>query len=273
MYYSIQGVDYFVEMTGDEHAHPIVLLHGFTGSTSTWTAVKDILSKSFQVITIDLLGHGQTSSPRSVERYTMEKQIDDLHEIFQQLDVAPFTLVGYSMGGRTALAYAQQFGHQLHSLVLESASPGLRTEKERETRRTSDANLATRIIEEGIDSFVDFWEQIPLFDTQKTLPVAKRLDIRQERLRQNPIGLANSLKGMGTGSQPSYWQQLHELTMPILLLTGSLDSKFVTIAQEMMSHMPNVQHYSLENAGHAIHVEKPLQFATMIEEYITNLKL
>lgn len=269
----IQDVKYFVEMTGHQADHPIVFLHGFTGSTSTWSVVREVLSRKYRVITVDLLGHGQTSAPKQIERYAMEQQIDDLQALFEQLSLPSFTLVGYSMGGRTAIAYAQKYTNQIHSLILESASPGLQSQTERELRQMADTKLANRILEEGIESFVDFWENIPLFKTQLNLSQEQRFAIRQERLQQRPLGLANSLRGMGTGSQPSYWEHLQAFFMPTLLMTGALDSKFVTIAREMMRDLPNAQHEIVLGTGHAIHVEKPLQFATIIEKYLSELKL
>jgi len=129
-----------------------------------------------------------------------------------------------------------------------------------------DEALAARIISGGIENFVDRWENISLFDSQKLLPEPVRWAIREERLSQNPIGLANSLQGMGTGAQDSYWERLGKLTMPVLLVTGQSDLKFEAIAKKMVELMPDAVHKTIEG-GHAIHVEKPVEFATIVREY------
>ena len=106
------------------------------------------------------------------------------------------------------------------SLILESSSPGLKTEDERATRRETDHRLAERILQMVLPSFIDFWENIPLFKTQKELSEEQRQVIREERLSQREIGLANSLRGIGTGSQTSYWERLKAVNIPVLLING-----------------------------------------------------
>jgi 2-succinyl-6-hydroxy-2,4-cyclohexadiene-1-carboxylate synthase len=153
--------------------------------------------------------------------------------------------------------------------VLESASPGLISTSEQQERRVRDEKLAERILSDGVLEFVDYWEKIPLFASQKLLPEAKRRNIRTERLEQKPIGLANSLIGMGTGAQSPYWEALDGLEMPVLLVTGKLDEKFCLIAERMAERLPEAKHCIIE-AGHAIHVEKSVEFATMVEEYLSS---
>ncbi|MBU9673068.1 2-succinyl-6-hydroxy-2,4-cyclohexadiene-1-carboxylate synthase [Planococcus sp. CP5-4] len=263
------GVRYHIEVSGDEDRPVLVLLHGFTGSTATWEPVVENW-RDYQIVAIDLIGHGQTESQADESRYAMERQLDDLDFIFEKMKLEKFTLLGYSMGGRTALAYACEFPEKVERLVLESASPGLKIEAARQKRREQDAQLAFNILEGGIEQFAGKWENIPLFDSQKSLPESVRKQVKQERLAQTAQGLSNSLKGMGTGSQQSYWGCLPELKMPVLLITGELDPKFCAIAREMQELLPNAEHCII-SAGHAIHVEKPAEFATMVMERINGI--
>ncbi|AXH99659.1 2-succinyl-6-hydroxy-2,4-cyclohexadiene-1-carboxylate synthase [Sporosarcina sp. PTS2304] len=266
--YGIRGVKMHVEQYGQDQSPTIVLLHGFTGSTSTWTETIRLLSSTYHVVAIDLLGHGRSEAPVEISRYRMEQQIKDLHELFAILQLACPIILGYSMGGRVALAYTVTYPSQVAGLILESSSPGLRSEEEQKTRRLADAKLAERIEQEGLESFIDFWQEIPLFHSQKNLSDEQRQAVRQERLSQKAIGLANSLRGIGTGSQRSYWEDLEQVKLPVLLMTGSEDPKFVEIAHKMKQYLPFVRHEMIKDAGHAIHVEKPRQFATMIKSYL-----
>ncbi|MDW0110179.1 2-succinyl-6-hydroxy-2,4-cyclohexadiene-1-carboxylate synthase [Sporosarcina aquimarina] len=262
----VTGHKMHVQRTGDPSLPAIVFLHGFTGSSETWREVISHLGDGFQTAVIDLWGHGRSDSPENSTDYEMRKQIEDLEQVFSQLNLQKFILVGYSMGGRVALGYAAAHPERIQALVLESASPGLKTESERSERMQRDAKLAGRLLTKPIEDFVDFWENLALFNSQKALPAVKQEAIRAERLSQNPRGLANSLLGIGTGSQPSYWGVLSSLTFPLTLVTGSCDAKFETIAGEMKNSLKNVRHVSVKNAGHAIHVEKPVEFATIINE-------
>ncbi|WP_033543888.1 2-succinyl-6-hydroxy-2,4-cyclohexadiene-1-carboxylate synthase [Planococcus sp. CAU13] len=262
----IEGVNYHIEILNEDKDQALVFLHGFTGSSNTWRNMQAYFT-DYKLVLIDLIGHGKTDSTADPERFSMELQLRDLKLLFERLDLQDFALAGYSMGGRVALAYACTYPELLSALILESASPGLKEEQQRADRRKSDRLLAERILSGGIDSFVDSWEKIPLFKTQKTLPEAVKAAVRAERLAQNPTGLANSLLGMGTGSQDSYWEAISQLELPILLVTGELDTKFTAIAEEMVLLMPQAVHREIV-AGHALHVEKPDEFATIVREYL-----
>ncbi|WP_277586209.1 2-succinyl-6-hydroxy-2,4-cyclohexadiene-1-carboxylate synthase [Psychrobacillus antarcticus] len=263
---NIRGIDIHFNRYNIGAKERIVFLHGFTGSANTWDEFVSYLSNTLELLTIDLIGHGLTSKPMDSDRYTVEEQVADLHALFQELQWSDFTLVGYSMGGRLALSYASQY--PVKRLILESSSPGLSDEDERLNRKKSDEQLADRILNDGLPSFVSFWEAIPLFYSQRQLSMEKRQLIRQERLAGSEIGLANSLRGFGTGVQPSYWKRLEEVITPTFLLTGELDGKFSELAKEMKKYLPNVAHKEIKDVGHAIHVENPELFATIVEDII-----
>ncbi|SNX71220.1 2-succinyl-6-hydroxy-2,4-cyclohexadiene-1-carboxylate synthase [Bacillus oleivorans] len=266
MYLKIRGIQYHLKIWGS--GEPLWLLHGFTGSSNTWDILASSISQYRTIVAIDLLGHGKTDSPDSPQRYTMSEQIEDLDEIRRQLSFDSIELLGYSMGGRVALSYSILKKQQVKKLILESSSPGLKTEAERVVRQKHDLNLSLKIKNEGLESFVAYWENIPLFATQKSLPDSVKERIREERLFQNPIGLANSLIGFGTGSQPSLWKRLNEAVIPTLLITGHEDQKFLLIAKQMEKLMPQAKHVNVFNAGHAIHVELPQKFGKIVKEFV-----
>lgn len=264
----VRGIQISYTMTNPDATESIVFLHGFTGSWRSWESVIKLLPIDINYISIDLMGHGSTEVSSNPERYQMKEQILDLEEFFSEVQLARFSLVGYSMGGRIALAYALGHPQQVKNLVLESASPGLKSIEEQQLRRQADDHLADRIEQDGLESFLDFWENISLFESQKSLSNVKQQEIRSERLAQSAVGLANSLRGMGTGQQRSYWSKLGELEIPVYLVTGEYDSKFTEIADEMVKKLKDGSHLQVSSVGHAIHVENPVQFATIIMEQL-----
>ncbi|MCH7322491.1 2-succinyl-6-hydroxy-2,4-cyclohexadiene-1-carboxylate synthase [Solibacillus sp. MA9] len=266
--YAVNGLDVFVEEVNPQGTKTLVLLHGFTGSTKTWQHVVQALPTSVRCIMVDLIGHGETSAPENIEAYSMAFQVDMLHGLFQQLNVQKFALLGYSMGGRVALSYAVKHPQNMEHLLLESASPGLVQAEERAARKQADDQLAEIILQKGIESFVDKWENIPLFASQKLLTNEVQQEIRTERLLQRAIGLANSLRGMGTGVMPNLWDDLATLPIAVTLFTGELDEKFVALNQKMQNSLIHAKHLTIPEVGHAIHVENPLKFATIVEEMI-----
>ncbi|HEY7615650.1 MAG TPA: alpha/beta fold hydrolase, partial [Terriglobales bacterium] len=136
----VNGVRYHAEVEGS--GLPLVLLHGFTGSSESWWQIRPALSKQFMTVTVDLLGHGLTEAPEDSQRYTMAFAAQDLAAIFSELQLSYTHLLGYSMGGRLALYLALHHPTLVKTLILESASPGLATEAERADRIQSDERLA-----------------------------------------------------------------------------------------------------------------------------------
>ncbi|WP_042222746.1 2-succinyl-6-hydroxy-2,4-cyclohexadiene-1-carboxylate synthase [Oceanobacillus manasiensis] len=263
MYYKVKDTTYWLEKGGSGPA--LLLFHGFTGSTSTWKAFIKKWQETFTVITIDLPGHGKTSSEIPI---TMKSFCEDVAEILQSFSLGKVHLLGYSMGGRTALSFACLFPDLVNKLILESASPGLRTDEERMERQKKDEKLAEMIERDGVKAFVEYWEDIPLFETQKQMPLEKRQAVRRERLLQSSAGLTMSLRNMGTGWQTSWWDHLEGLFVPTLLLVGAQDNKFMKINKNMHESLPQSDFRIVEDAGHAIHVEQPEIFGNIVDEFL-----
>ncbi|MGD8319898.1 MAG: 2-succinyl-6-hydroxy-2,4-cyclohexadiene-1-carboxylate synthase [Gemmatimonadota bacterium] len=234
----------------------MLLLHGFTGSAASWpgTLVDGLASRERLPVLVDLPGHGAHAGDTDPAHFALAPTLESL---VRAQGPEPGPVVGYSMGGRLALAFAVAHPRRVTRLVLESASPGLATEEERAARREADETLARRLETRGIEAFVDAWEELPLFESQRALPPRIRAAQRARRLRNDPRSLAESLRGVGTGSLPSYWEALDRLSIPVLLLTGALDRKFTEIAREMARRLPDVRHVVVPGAGHAVHLERP----------------
>ena len=248
------GFSLNVERTGS--GPPLVLLHGFTGSARSWGPLAEMLAARFTVLAVDIVGHGASSKPDALDRYTIDRAARDVGAAVAAFGFRRGAWLGYSMGGRLALVVAAAMSSAVERLVLIGASPGLARPEERAARRAADEALAARIEGEGVPAFVDYWESLPLFETQARLPSGMRRAIRRARLANDPRGLANSLRGMGTGAQPSLHDQLAEIEAPSLLLTGARDSKFTSIAEEMSAAMPHARAHRVPDAGHAAHIEK-----------------
>ncbi len=272
----VKGITLNAELREPEEPNglTLALLHGFTGSGAGWGDHLDTFADSgLRVIALDLLGHGGSDAPADPARYRFEHVRDDLLTALPALGASPerTVLLGYSMGGRMALYTAH--GAPFRGLILESASPGLATEAERADRRASDEALAERIERDGIAPFVDEWERQPLFASQSALPDEARQALRRERLSNTPLGLANSLRGAGTGAQPPLHDTLATLTTPTLLLAGEHDEKFSRITWQMAEQLPNAEARIVLDAGHIVHVEQPDVFDALVIAFTTSLSV
>lgn len=268
----INGVSYHVVETGKSSPDrpTLVFLHGFTGSSKTYQAWMSAWEKAYHCLSFDMIGHGKTDSPKASSRYRMENVVVDIQQLFQAKAIHQVVLIGYSMGGRVAISFADQFPEMVSGLVLINSSPGLATAEERKQRRASDEKLAAWIKTAGVEKFVDYWQELPLFDSQKQLTVEKQKAVRSERLEQQTLGLANSLIGMGTGSQESYWEKLHRFIFPVLLITGEYDQKFQQIAANMHTLLPISEIATIERAGHAAYLEQPEVVQWTINNWLMN---
>ena len=266
---TINGLRYAIEEAG--HGDPLLLLHGFTGRAANWRPLLPRLAERRRVIAVDLPGHGDSDAPAGAARYQMSRVAADLAELLARRAAAPAHWLGYSMGGRLALYVAAHYPQLVRSLVLESASPGLATAAERQARRAADEALAERIERDGIPAFVSAWEQLPLFAGLAWLPAEERAALRAQRLANNATGLANSLRGMGTGAQPSLWPHLGDIAAPALLVAGALDEKFAAINQDMAAALPDAALRLIPDAGHTVHLEQPTLYLDCVDDFLMRL--
>ncbi|MGM7702500.1 2-succinyl-6-hydroxy-2,4-cyclohexadiene-1-carboxylate synthase [Pseudalkalibacillus sp. Hm43] len=267
----VNDIHYHVKVIGE--GEPLLLLHGFTGAGEDWTPFIEDWKNDHQLIMVDLPGHGQTECPDHLKNYSMEATVDALDQILNELKIESAFVLGYSLGGRVALSFAMTYPARVKKLILESSSPGLATEEDRLDRQQRDNRLADRIMDEGIEAFVDFWEAIPLFRTQLTyLSSEERARLHASRLNNSEVGLANSLRGIGTGVQPSWWDHLHQFEVPTTLIVGQLDAKFVKIAKEMLRLLPDGELVAIEDAGHTVHLEQPEAFSQTVHNILHNRK-
>ncbi|WEG72838.1 2-succinyl-6-hydroxy-2,4-cyclohexadiene-1-carboxylate synthase [Vagococcus intermedius] len=251
----------------DQNKATLICLHGFTGTGATFhESLKQVTQ--YNVLVVDLLGHGQSTVVIEAFRYQMVELCQDLASLINFLVPGKKHLLGYSMGARVALALAIIYPELMDTLILESGSPGLAKPEERLLRRQSDEQLAIYIQSHPLTDFVDKWENIPLFASQKALTPDVQARLRAERLKQNKEGLAQSLKQMGTGSQPNYWQSLVEIRCPILYIAGELDSKFCAISNRMKASHPCLKQEVISNVGHCVHLEAPNKFREVIIKWL-----
>jgi 2-succinyl-6-hydroxy-2,4-cyclohexadiene-1-carboxylate synthase len=260
------GLRLHVRVQGE--GEPLLMLHGFTGSVEAWgEETLSGLAQAYQVVAVDLLGHGGSDFSTDPERYRIEEILRDLRQVLDALGIEKARWLGYSMGGRVALAGAVLRPSRVSGLILESASPGLPGENERRARRRADEALAEGILRGGMEAFVDHWMGLPLFATQGKLPPKVREANRERRLRNEPEALAACLRGLGTGAQPSFWEDLPGIRVPTLLLAGEEDQKFSELARRMATSIPGSELRLIPRAGHSIHLENPFAWLAAVRTF------
>lgn len=241
------------------------MLHGFMGDHRVFDHLMDDPCKSYNPITIDLLGHGKSSKPIDPARYNENEQINDILNLIQKLTISPLFLFGYSMGGRLALKTSLVSPKIFKGLILESTNCGIMDESERRERQQTDEHRAQEI-ENNFQEFLKKWKNLELF--QSPLPVNKNLSQNYHKIQkdQNPQAMAASLRGFGTGSMPPACDTLPKLDLPVLLLAGSKDAKYQRICNIMLDQLPNAEFSSIL-AGHRTHLDNPGGFLREINHF------
>ena len=226
-------------------------LHGFTQTQRSAHEFRSILAGTYEVLTIDLPGHGQNASISA----SLEETADQLA---RALPAEPFILGGYSFGGRVALHFTLRHPERLSRLVLLGATRGIADPVERAQRRERDNALADHIEEVGASAFLDEWLALPMFASLPSDPT--------ERATRSvdPHGLAMSLRLAGTGTQTWLGGALGEVVVPTLALAGALDEKFSREARAIAGTVRHGAAMLIPRAGHAAHLEQPAATAALV---------
>lgn len=253
-------------LTGDPSSPNVLLLHGFMGSSQDWALVTGALEDCFHWIAPDLPGHGG-SLRLPPDLYTIEGAARVLVRLFDELRIPRAVVAGYSMGGRLALYLALRYPERCAGLFLESASPGLESDEERKARRASDEERAARLASGDFDEFLEDWYSQPLFASLARDEALLRRTIESRR-RNDPAELAKSLRGMGTGNQPSLWGELDSLQTPALTVAGELDDKYAGIARQMAAASPMISFAIVPGAGHNVHSEAPERYLEALQSFL-----
>jgi 2-succinyl-6-hydroxy-2,4-cyclohexadiene-1-carboxylate synthase len=230
----------------------LTLVHGFTQTGRSWGEVACIFASAFEVVRVDLPGHGRSAAEVRMSFDETASAIGDVG--------GRSVYIGYSMGGRLCLKLALERRELVRALVLVGGSPGLSTSLERAARRQADEQLADDIEKVGTAAFLRRWLSQRMFSTLD--PTDDDLESR----RANPAeGLAGALRTLGVAAQEPLWGRLAELEMPVLLVAGELDVKFTVTGERMAAAIgPNATAVTMPACGHAAHLERPDAFCRLM---------
>jgi 2-succinyl-6-hydroxy-2,4-cyclohexadiene-1-carboxylate synthase len=239
-----------------EMPETLMLLHGFAGTHRAWDlVVPELDPERYSALIPDLRGHGTRSHVRPVAFDLCVKDV---------LDQAPHEVVlcGYSFGGRIAQHVALAAPERVRRLVLVATTGGLDDERERAQRRAADEALADEV--EGLDgkAFADRWMAQPVF---AGTPPEAAAHWRKDLLRNEPAALAEGLRGLGTGAMEPTWERLGQLTMPVTVVVGERDDKFLAMADRFMATLPDAELVVIPEAGHGIPREQPQALAAAMQ--------
>ncbi len=243
----------------------LVLLHGFVGGSWSYHDVIALLGHSRDLIVPTLTYHEADSSVPLLNQ-DFAGEVERLACDIAEAGAERIDLVGYSMGGRLALGLAIAHPELVRKLVLLSSRRGLDCPLERERRRQADDVWADLLERDGLDAFLDRWWSQPIFRTLSTPPSERLKAEVQQRRKHRHFGLAAALRRFGLGNQPSYASEVRGLALPVTLVAGELDEKFVSLSRQLATELPQSRCLVVEGAGHHLLLEAPARVARIIDE-------
>ncbi|XP_038893379.1 protein PHYLLO, chloroplastic isoform X4 [Benincasa hispida] len=268
----------------------LFFLHGFLGTGEDWITIMKGISGSARCISLDLPGHGESTTQKNdcdvhgVEEpsYSIEVIADLLYKLIHHL--APgkgiVNLVGYSMGARIAMYMALRFGDKIGRAVIISGSPGLKDKMARRIRRVKDDSRARILKVYGLQRFLEAWYCGELWKSSlREHPHYSQ--IIASRLKHDDVQhLAKALSDLSIGRQPQLWDELKCCKIPLSIIVGEKDTKFKTIAQQILSQIdmgkkikdePVVDLHEIveiPDSGHAAHLENPLDVINALSRFL-----
>lgn len=223
----------------------VVLLHGFLENKKMWNAFIPEWSKKFRIITIDLLGHGETECMGYV--HSMENNADAVHEVLSELRLRKAILVGHSMGGYVALAFAELYPDVVKGLVLLNSTSRADSD-ERKTNR----DRAIKAVKQSFQNFISL-SISNLFSEENRERLSEAIDnVKQEALKTPLQGIVASLEGMKTRADREVL--LHLTPYPKVLVLGKKDPVLNYEETKEQIEDTQVQLLSFPD-GHMSHIE------------------
>jgi 2-succinyl-6-hydroxy-2,4-cyclohexadiene-1-carboxylate synthase len=239
------------------------LLHGFTGSPKSFSRVVRPLGVEQRPLSPALCGHGRDWRSRAADSF--EDEVSRLLALLADVE-RPRLVCGYSMGARVALGMLSRAPRMFDGAVLVGLHPGLDSASARDERRALDAGRTHLLREEGLAAFIETWEALPLFASQRSLHSNLLAEQREYRLAHDPEGLARSLEVLGLAEMPSYRASMGSLDVPVTLIAGSLDIKFSKIAEQLADQNVRLQSKLVDGVGHNVLLEAPSAVATVMAQ-------
>lgn len=237
-----------------------VMLHGFAGAPECWARVRSLVPE-ITTVAPHLPGH----HPQAPVADSFEANVQWLADLLRLQEAWPAHLVAHGLGARLALALAVRHPKKVLSLTLMSCHPGLELAPERQQRRQTDRRWVDLLRRDGQAAFVAAWERQPLFASQRLLDSARVAGHRATRLQHEPESLARVIETMGLAEMPDYTGAIAKLPMPVTVVTGMMDPRFMSISRSIVAQAPDVQFMVLD-AGHDLPLEAPELVADIVRQ-------
>ncbi len=235
----------------------IVLLHGFLENKKMWKVYVAFFSEKYRVITIDLLGHGESDPLGYV--HEMEDNANVINEILEHLKIEKAIILGHSMGGYVGLAFAELYPQKIQKLVLLNS-----TSKEDSAEKKLNRTRAIKAVKQNYINFVSL-AIANLFSENNRTRLAEEIEKAKTEALKTPLqGIIASLEGMKIRKDREWL--LEQNRFPVLLILGKKDPVLSYEESLLQAENTSVQLVSFED-GHMSQIENKEELKPVLLEF------
>jgi 2-succinyl-6-hydroxy-2,4-cyclohexadiene-1-carboxylate synthase len=253
----------FIKKDKSLNKTPILFVHGFTGTSKSWSSVRSKLGRPS--LAVDIPGHGKSSFNDISETYFFKDFSNELYISLKELGIKKISLCGYSLGGRLAITFAAKYPDMVNALLVESTSLGIEDRIDREVRYKKDLSISESI-KENLHEFARNWSSNKLFENQLLRNEIGFNNQKLIRQSHNKDQLALSLKTFSVGNMPFLRNQFQKFNFPIIIVNGKDDIKYIKEGRTMLKLNKNAKQYIINNASHNVHLENEESYLEVISD-------
>lgn len=258
----IEGHTVHYRDEGRNNTKTVVLLHGFMQSLDVWSSYVLTYMNRFRVVTIDLPGHGQSDCFGEI--HTMNFMAKVVRDVLSHLGIERCVMVGHSMGGYVALAFAELFPFLLRGLCLVNSHAMADSEEKRLMREA----ICAEVLENKAKFVVDF---VPhLFSSSRREEMSQDIKYLKDQCLETSVQSIIAAQ-VGMSRRPSRISVLEELEVPVLFVYGKDDERLlpeVAVAQTLLPHRAEM--LMLDKTGHMSFLEEREYVKARIANFVDN---
>ncbi len=259
------GVRLYAEATGE--GVPIILSPGYCQTHENFRAqVEPFVAAGYRMVLWDYRGHGKSDVPEDEAAYSMDQVVDDLGRVLEWAAPGePAIVGGLSFGGLASQHFTLNHPDRVRAMVLIDTGPGFKNPKAQAGWEAQVDRIAGRLERVGFEGYTDGRAAPNSIGLKPDLPAAKAAGTAIEA--QDPHGVARFGRRVA-GPAPCTMDRLKDITVPALVLVGTLDAAYVPAGEVMAAKLPNATHVLIEDAGHCVNIEQTENFNRAVLDFL-----
>ena len=239
---------------------PLLFIHGLGSSTRDWEEQVPFFSKKYRVITLDLRGHGKSDKPK--DQYTMSLFANDAADLLKSLELGPTHIVGLSLGGAVAFEFAIKYPDLTKTMTIVNSGPGISMDTFKMKFEFFKRTFIVKLV--GMKKMGQVLSTKIFIKPEQEELREKLISRWAENDKKAYLNAFNSFKGWDVNDL------LHTIKCPTLIMGSDEDYSPSSLKIEYTKLIPGAKFVEFKDARHALPLEKPDEFNSVLMEFLSN---